>query len=310
MKRVECMRRYVTNLKGKNLRKFLVAIIVGTGLSLGGCSSVSNMLGDTFGGSGSSDVAPPTDNASFDDTTPVGTLYNKGLDHIKAGEYKKAVKQFDEVERQHPYSTWATRATLMVAFSHYQRSAYDDAINASERFIQLHPGNKDAPYAYYIRGLSYYEQIGDTERDQSITQRALETLEEVERRFPDSRYARDARAKAVLARDHLAGKEMKIGRYYLKRHAYVAAINRFKKVVTDFQTTSHTPEALERLTEAYFVLGIRIEAQTAAAILGHNFPNSQWYKDAYALLRSGGLEPQVNNQSWLTRIFQNVTNSG
>ncbi|MEM7426346.1 MAG: outer membrane protein assembly factor BamD [Pseudomonadota bacterium] len=293
-------------------RRSAWAGILMSAVLLSGCSSVSNLLDDTFGNSSSDPSAPPgdVDNASFSDQTPVGTLYNQGLDHMKAGEYKKAAKQFDEVERQHPYSTWATRSTLMAAYSHYQRNSYDDAIAASERFIQLHPGNKDAAYAYYLRGLSYYEQISDTDRDSSATQKALETLEEVSRRFPASRYARDADAKAVLARDHLAGKEMKIGRYYLNRSAYVAAINRFKKVITDYQTTSHTPEALHRLTEAYLALGIRSEAQTAAAILGHNFPQSQWYKDAYATLQSGGLEPQINNQSWLTRTWQNVTNSG
>lgn len=278
-------------------------------LVLAGCSTVETKLDDFFGNDA---AAPPsaTDTGSFEDTTPVGTLYNKGLDHMKVGEYKKAAKQFDEVERLHPYSTWATRSTLMVAYAHYQRNAYTDSINAADRFIQLHPGNKDIAYAYYLKGLSYYEQIGDTERDQSSTEKALIALEEVGRRFPDSRYARDAEAKAILARDHLAGKEMRVGRYYLKRHAYVAAINRFKKVIKDYQTTSHTPEALERLTEAYFALGIRSEAQTAAAILGHNFPNSQWYKDAYALLRTGGLEPQVNNESWLARTWRNATGSG
>lgn len=293
-------------------RKLGIAAVLLCGLAVSGCSSVSGLLDDTFGGS-SDASAPPADvdNASFTDQTPVGTLYNKGLDHMKEGEYKKAAKQFDEVERQHPYSTWATRSTLMAAYSHYQRNAYDDAIGAAERFIQLHPGNKDAAYAYYLRGLSYYEQIGDTERDASATQKALESLEEVSRRFPTSRYARDADAKAVLARDHLAGKEMKVGRFYLKRSAYVAAINRFKKVITDYQTTSHTPEALHRLTEAYLALGIRSEAQTAAAILGHNFPNSSWYKDAYTTLQAaGGLQPQVNNQSWLSRTFQSASSSG
>ncbi|NNF77119.1 MAG: outer membrane protein assembly factor BamD [Rhizobiales bacterium] len=286
----------------------LCAVLI-AGLAIAGCSGVENKLDDFFGNDA---AAPPSasDTGSFEDTTPVGTLYNKGLDHMKVGEYKKAAKQFDEVERLHPYSTWATRATLMVSYAHYQRNAYADAINAAERFIQLHPGNKDVAYAYYLRGLSYYEQIGDTERDQSNTRKALESLEEVSRRFPESRYARDAEAKAVLARDHLAGTEMRVGRYYLKRYAYVAAINRFKKVVEDYQTTSHTPEALLRLTEAYFALGIRSEAQTAAALLGHNFPNSQWYNDAYRLLRTGGLEPQVNNESWLAKTWRNATGSG
>lgn len=293
----------------KPVSGFRLCAVLIAGLAIAGCSGVENKLDDFFGNDA---AAPPSasDTGSFEDTTPVGTLYNKGLDHMKVGEYKKAAKQFDEVERLHPYSTWATRATLMVSYAHYQRNAYADAINAAERFIQLHPGNKDVAYAYYLRGLSYYEQIGDTERDQSNTRKALESLEEVSRRFPESRYARDAEAKAVLARDHLAGTEMRVGRYYLKRYAYVAAINRFKKVVEDYQTTSHTPEALLRLTEAYFALGIRSEAQTAAALLGHNFPNSQWYNDAYRLLRTGGLEPQVNNESWLAKTWRNATGSG
>ncbi|MEM8687046.1 MAG: outer membrane protein assembly factor BamD [Pseudomonadota bacterium] len=294
-------------VSGRRLCAVLIACSV-----LAGCTGIEKQLDDLLG---NDTAAPPVadgdkDTGSFDDTTPVGTLYNKGLDHMKVGEYAKAAKQFDEVERLHPYSTWATRATLMVAFAHYQRNAYQDSINASDRFIQLHPGNKDVAYAYYLKGLSYYEQIADTERDQSNTQKALDALEEVSRRFPESQYAKDADAKAVLARDHLAGKEMRVGRYYLKRHAYVAAINRFKKVVQDYQTTAHTPEALQRLTEAYFALGIRSEAQTAAAILGHNFPNSQWYKDAYALLRTGGLEPEVNQESWLARTWRNATGSG
>ena len=299
--------RFRDHAPGSRLRAAGVVIAC---LVLTGCSGIENKLDDFFGSDAAAPPSAATDTGSFDDTTPVGTLYNKGLDHMKVGEYKKAAKQFDEVERLHPYSTWATRATLMVAFAHYQRNAYTDSINAADRFIQLHPGNKDIAYAYYLKGLSFYEQIGDTERDQSNTEKALESLEEVGRRFPSSRYAQDAEAKAVLARDHLAGKEMRVGRYYLKRHAYVAAINRFKKVIKDYQTTSHTPEALERLTEAYFALGIRSEAQTAAAILGHNFPNSQWYKDAYALLRTGGLEPQVNNDSWLARTWRSATGSG
>ncbi len=300
---------YLIRLIRSAVRVQVGAVLVGFGVALTACSGIEAVFNDTFGNDSNS-VSAPIDTASIDDTTPIGTLYNKGLDHINDGDYKSAAKQFDEVERQHPYSTWATRSTLLVAYSHYQNNSYDDAINAAERFIKLHPGNKDAAYAYYLRGLSYYEQIGSTNRDQTATQKALGALEEVARRFPNSRYADDAKAKAVLARDHLASKEMKIGRYYLKRHAHVAAINRFKKVITDYQTTSHTPEALERLTEAYYALGITLEAQTAAAILGHNFPNSQWYKDAYALLRSGGLEPEVNDQSWLAEVWQSVSSSG
>lgn len=239
-------------------------------------------------------------------TEPVANLYNKGLDELKSGSYRTAAKAFAEVERQHPYSVWATKAILMQAYAQYQRNAYDEAINACQRFITLHPGHKDAPYAYYLVALSYYEQIIDVKRDQTNTKKALEALEEVSRRFPGTPYAQDAEAKAVLARDHLAGKEMEVGRYYLKKGSYLASINRFKRVVTDYQTTAHTPEALFRLTEGYMALGIKAEAQTAAAVLGHNFPNSQWYKDAYTLLQTDGLAPYENTESWISRAWKQV----
>ena len=209
------------------------------------------------------------------------------LDELKDENFKKAAKGFGEVERQHPYSQWATRAILMQAYAHYQRNDYDSAQNAAQRFITLHPGHRDAPYAYYLVAISHYEQISDVRRDQSETEKALRSLEEISQRFPGTSYARDAEAKAVLARDHLAGKEMEIGRYYLNKRAHTASINRFKKVVQNYQTTTHTPEALYRLTEAYLALGIRSEAQTAAAVLGHNYPNSDWYRDAYSLLERG-----------------------
>jgi outer membrane protein assembly factor BamD len=294
-------------------RAFAAAMIVAIGLAASGCSGGSGMdgLSDYVWGGGDAQAPPGAgETPAIEDTTPVAELYNKGMDHMKEGDYKDAVKQFDEVERLHPYSSWATRATLMSAFADYQRSNYVDTINSCKRFIQLHPGHKDASYAYYLIALSHYEQIADTKRDQSETKEALAALEEVSRRFPGTAYATDAEAKAVLARDHLAAKEMKIGRYYLKRHAYVAAINRFKKVLIEYQTTSHTPEALERLTEAYLALGITSEAQTAAAILGHNFPNSSWYKDAYSLLRSGGLEPHENSSSWISQTWNSVTGNG
>jgi outer membrane protein assembly factor BamD len=259
-------------------------------------------LDSIFGGKKSSgpDLGTP------EKTEAVATLYNQGLDQMQSGSYKAAAKSFSEVERQHPYSVWATKAILMQAYAQYQRNAYDEAINASQRFITLHPGHKDAPYAYYLVAISYYEQIIDIKRDQTNTKKALDALEEVSRRFPGTPYAQDAEAKAVLARDHLAGKEMEIGRYYLKKGSYLAGINRFKKVVTDYQTTAHTPEALFRLTESYMALGIKSEAQTAAAVLGHNFPDSQWYKDAYTLLQSDGTVPYENQASWISRAWNQV----
>ncbi len=194
----------------------------------------------------------------------------------------------------------------MQSYAHYRRNQYDDAVNAANRFITLHPGHKDAPYAYYLIALSNYERIVDVKRDQTNTQKALESLEEVERRFPSTAYARDAGKKALLAKDHLAGKEMEVGRYYLKQGSYLAGINRFKRVVTDYQTTSHTPEALYRLAEGYMALGVASEAQTAAAVLGHNFPQSQWYKDAYTLVSSDGSEPVENQSSWISKAFKSI----
>lgn len=281
-------------------------------LVLSGCAS-AGVIGDVFGG-GSTPAAtttvgltggaigPGEEAPSRGD--PVAELYNAGLEKLRAGSYKAAAKSFAEVERQHPYSKWATKALLMQAFANYQRNAYDDAINAANRFITLHPGHKDTAYAYYLTAISQYEQINDVRRDQSRTQKALEALEEVSRRFPQSPYAADAAKKATLARDHLAAKEMEVGRYYLKKGSYLAGINRFKKVVTDYQTTSQVPEALYRLTEGYMALGVVSEAQTAAAVLGQNFPTSQWYKDAYTLVSTDGQQPVENKTSWISRLFK------
>jgi outer membrane protein assembly factor BamD len=215
---------------------------------------------------------------------PVEELYNQALDLLQDGNARQAGQAFEEVERQHPYSQWATRAQLMSAYAYYEANSYDEAVAAAERFIELHPGHQDVPYAYYLIGISYYEQISDVGRDQKMTEQALAAFDELRRRFPDSEYGRDAELKADLARDHLAGKEMSIGRYYLRRGQYVAAINRFHSVVERYQTTTHVPEALHRLTEAYLALGLDQEAQKNAAVLGYNFPSSQWYLDSYALL--------------------------
>ena len=226
---------------------------------------------------------------SSDDTPeyverPVEELYNEAVDQVETEDYADAAETFLEVERQHPYSVWATKAQLMSAFSYYSDGQYDDAILSADRFIQLHPGNRDIAYAYYLKALSYYEQITDVGRDQRITELALQSLDDVVRRFPDSRYAGDARLKIDLTRDHLAGKEMEIGRYYHERENYLAAINRYRTVVEDYQTTTHVPEALLRLSEAYTALGIEPEARANAAVLGHNFPGSDWYIDSYELV--------------------------
>jgi outer membrane protein assembly factor BamD len=215
----------------------------------------------------------------------VNSLYNTAKDRLDRAEYKLAGAMFDEVERQHPYSAWARRAQLMSAFSYYLAKDYTESTNSAQRFLSIHPGNKDAPYAYYLVALNYYEQITDVTRDQKITQSALDALGEVIRRYPTSRYASDARLKVDLVRDHLAGKEMEIGRFYQRRGQWLAAIVRFRKVVDEYDTSTHTPESLMRLTESYLALGIPDEAKKSAAVLGHNYPGSEWYERAFALMQ-------------------------
>ena len=222
--------------------------------------------------------------AAAEQVPEVSDLYAQAAQLMDNGSYASAAAAFDQVEQQYPYSQWATRAQLMSAYAHYLDLNYDSAIIGLDRFIQLHPGNENIAYAYYLRGLSFYEQISDVKRDQQMTELALDGLSEVVDRFPDSRYARDANLKIDLTMDHLAGKEMEVGRYYLRREQYQAAINRFQSVIDDYQTTTHVPEALHRLTEAYLALGIPAEAKKTAAVLGHNYPNSDWYKDTYALM--------------------------
>lgn len=215
---------------------------------------------------------------------PVEKLYNEALNKLGQKEYKDAVKAFEEVERQHPYSEWAVRAEIMAAFANFRDGQYDAAISMLDRFVKQHPSNTNTPYAYYLKALCYYEQITDVGRDQKITVQAQQALREVVSRFPDSEYARDARLKLDLVADHLAGKEMEIGRYYERHYDYLAATNRFRTVVEKYPTTSHTPEALERLVECYLKLGVVEQAQRYAAVLGYNYPGSQWYKDSYALM--------------------------
>jgi outer membrane protein assembly factor BamD len=217
---------------------------------------------------------------------PVEEIYNEAIDLIQNEKFNNSTEKFDEVERQHPYSVWATKAQIMAAYAYYQANRYDDAIVALDRFIQLHPANKDIAYAYYLKSLSYYEQISDVDRDQKMTQLALASLNELVSRFPNSKYARDAKVKLDLTYDHLAGKEMEIGRYYHNQGHYLAAINRFKLVVGEFQTTTHVPEALHRMTEAYYALGLPGEAKKFAAVLGHNFPGSEWYIDSYEMMEN------------------------
>jgi outer membrane protein assembly factor BamD len=225
---------------------------------------------------------------------PVELLYAGGTEALEKRRYDEAVLYFEEVERQHPYSAWARRAMLMTAYTQYLENNYEESLASIDRFLSIHPGNKDAAYAYYLRAMNHYERIRDVGRDQDITRNALDALQDVVRRYPDSEYARDARLKLDLTRDHLAGKEMDVGRWYLRRNQHVAAINRFNRVLTDYETTSHVPEALHRIVEAYLELGVVAEARRHAATLGYNYPDSEWYEDTYRLFVKRGLAVETD----------------
>lgn len=236
----------------------------------------------------------------------VESLYNRAADALDAGEYGEATQLFEEVERQYPYSQWATHAQLMAAFSSYEGGRYDAAQLGLDRFIQLHPGHESLAYAYYLKALTYYDQIADVRRDQQITAQALKALDDVLRRFPNSIYARDAKLKQDLTFDHLAGKEMEIGRYYIKRGHVNAAINRFLAVVKNYETTTHVAEALYRLVEAYTTLGLTKEAQRVAAVLGYNYPGSKWYESAYAILDEKQRAKLLEERSYFDRTIDSL----
>lgn len=267
-----------------------VAVLGAALLLLPACSS----LGSWFG---NDQVNVPED--------PADKLYNEGLYLLNSKrDFKAAAKKFEEVDRQHPYSEWARKSLIMSAFAHYESREYEQAIAAAKRYVTMHPASPDSAYAQYLIGASFYDQIPDVSRDQTRTERAIQALEEVARKFPDTEYAVSAKRKIEVARDQMAGKEMEVARYYLKKRDYTAALNRFKIVVTQYQTTRHVEEALMRLAEVYMTLGIVHEAQTAAAVLGHNFPDSRWYKDAYTLVKTGGLEPREDQGSWISKAFK------
>ncbi len=234
---------------------------------------------------------------------PAEKLYAEGLVAMETGDRKGAKKKFEELDRQHPYSNYARRSMILTAYTHYKSGQFTECISAAQRFLTLFPGDEDVPYAYYLIGQSYFKQIPDVTRDQEMTQKALQAMNELVQNYPDSEYTSDARRKIRVTMDQLAGKEMQVGRYYLERKEYIAAINRFKVVVTDYQTTRQVEEALMRLAEAYMALGITHEAKTAVAVLGHNYPDSKWYKMAYSMLGKSGLEPEVNKGSWMARVF-------
>jgi outer membrane protein assembly factor BamD len=258
---------------------------------LGACSTINDLFA-----------------AKDDDTVieePADKLYNEGLYLLNdKKEFKAAAKKFEEVDRQHPYSDWARKSLIMSAFAYYEGGDYEESITAAKRYVTLHPGSPDAAYAQFLIGSSYFDRIPDISRDQDRTEKALAELQEVVRKFPNTEYSVSAKKKIDIARDQLAGKEVDIGRWYMQKKDYTGAINRFKVVVTRYQTTRHVEEALMRLTEAYMTLGIVDEAQTSAAVLGHNFPDSPWYQDAYNLVKSRGLEPTENKKSWISRAFK------
>jgi outer membrane protein assembly factor BamD len=275
----------------------LSLLVLGAGL--GGCSWL-----------GLGDEDTPANNANKDAANyrerPIEQIYSDAWIAINRGNWELAAAQFNEVDRQHPYSVWARRAMLMSAFCSYQANKYPDAIATSDQYISLHPGSHEVAYAFYLKAISLYEQIVDVGRDQATTQGALVALQDVVQRFPDTEYARDATLKIDLTMDHLAGKEMSVGRYYQNHGDFIGAINRYKVVVQQYQTTSQIAEALERLTEAYYSLGLDPEAQTAAAVLGANYPGSGWYKDAFNILRGRNLKPVEDKGSWISQAFHKV----
>jgi len=234
-------------------------------------------------------------------TDPADVLYNQALANLNAGRLEEASKKFAAIDRQHPYSEYARKSMVMGAFANYRQGNYDDAIASAKRYLTLYPSTDDAPYAEYIIGLSYYRQIKDVTQDQKESRLTIQAMQDLVQRWPDSEYVEDAKEKIRFANDQLAGKEMQIGRYYLERREYIAAIKRFRTVVENYSNTRHIEEALSRLVEAYYAMGLTDEAQTAAAVLGHNYPDSQWYKDSYKLLQSGGLQPRENAGSWISK---------
>ncbi len=277
------------------------AIVISLGIVLGGCSGGGPSLpkmGSFFGGKSSA--------GKDAEAKPAERLFREANNYMTAGKYEKSAKKFEEVDRQHPYSPLARKAIIMAAYAHFKEPNYPAAISGAKRYATLHPGTKESALAQYIISSSYFDQIKDPKHDQTSTRKAQKELEVLIRRYPNSRYAPQARNRLKIALDVLAAKEMEVGRYYQKRHNHLAAINRFKTVVRDYQKTKHVEEALMRLSESYMALGVVKEAQNAAAILGHNFPNSPWYRDSYALLQTGGLTPRNSGTSWLSKTWKTV----
>jgi outer membrane protein assembly factor BamD len=245
--------------------------------------------------------------AEIENTDPPNVIYGKAEGLVNKGDFKEAARQYEQVDINHPYSQEARRSIVMAAYAYYRAGKYDDAVSAADRYLTLHPGTAEADLAQNIIGMSYYDQLLDPKRDQTYSRRALNAYETLLQRYPNSRYAAEAANRARILRDLLAASEMQVGRFYLRKNNYLAAINRFRTVVTNYQTTEQVEEALMRLTEAYMALGIINEAQTAAAVLGHNFPDSKWYNHAYKLLAKSGVQPRQHEGSWITRTFKGNT---
>lgn len=277
---------------------------------MGGCSSYSiSDIGSSVGSVGSWFGSNDNEFLDPEKVQPADKLYREADQLMSTGHYDSAAKKFQDVDRLHPYSPLARRSIVMAAYSYYKAGKYTEAISGGRRYAKLHPGTKETALAHHVIAMSYYDQIADPKRDQARTKKALEALQALVRRFPDSRYTPQARNRIRIAMDVLAAHDMEVGRYYLNRKNYLAAINRFKSVVKNYQQTRHVEEALARIAEGYMALGIASEAQTAGAILGHNYPDSPWYKDTYALLKSGGLAPRENSGSWLSKTWKNAVNT-
>ena len=277
-----------------------VAIVAGT-LTLAGCDTLASLNPFDQGEKYEMKIVPDV---------PAEKIYDDGLGRMKSSDHEGAAKKFAQLSKNYPYSEWARRGLIMEAYANYEAQKWEDAITASKSYLAKYPNTKDAAYAQYLMAMSNFNQIPDVTRDQERSERALAALQELVQKYPTSEYVSDARNRIQITRDQLAGREMEVGRYYLERRNYPAAINRFRAVVAQYQTTRHVEEALQRLTEAYMALGITQEAQTAAAVLGHNYPESQWYKDTYALLQSGGLSPRENSGSWLSQAGRLLGGTG
>lgn len=286
--------RFIPGAKGAVVRILAVAVC---GLTLTACDKLSSLNPFDQSEKYKTDTTPDVPNEQ---------LYNDGLGRLQKGDYDGAVKKFQQLDKQAPHSEWSQKAMIMETYTRYQQQQWEDAITGARRYLQSYPNGKDAAYAQYLLAMSNYNQIPDVTRDQEASAKMLASMEELVRRFPKSEYVADAKQKIQFAQDQLAGNQMEVGRYYLERRNYTGAINRFRDVVSQYQRTRHVEEALERLTEAYMALGIVNEAQTAAAVLGHNFPDSTWYKDAYKLLQSNGLEPREDKGSWISRSFKGI----